>query len=219
MLITIGDIANEIMCYSDSVEVTNVHSIPFIRAPLTNSKGIAKCYIYVIQMEDGRYTTCDIDDEIDESRLFPLGSISEPFVSEKEMIIQWLGHKDATSSCSHYSVRHNLTYTEFIIHFYGVLIQRGVIMDISSNLKRQLNSLGFTNEKIIRTINDEFRKRNCMDQTIGSFIDLVNIEHKPFVLDGLKIRELHCIRAKLRDLGFIASFYDNAINHIVFKKK
>ena len=196
---TIGEIADLLSPFCNLIEMSTVKGFPFLRA-FVGSDGITKCYMYVKQIDEHVYAACDDRDDHHGRRYFPTGSITKPFVIEQELIQSWFSKPDVDPEY-YKSVRNSLTYQEFHGYMYERLLTYGIIR-LDQNVRDiQISSMDFTSVKIKRTIDRIMKGHGYRVGTIGDLFDIVVVQQKPLILDGLKSKEVQVLVNKLRCAG------------------
>lgn len=212
---TIGEIANELLPYSNKIEMNMVNDLPFIKANIGGSTGITKAIIYVIQTELHKYAICDdYNDPL--NRYLPTGNITNPFILEKEIIQRW--YNDSSDNIE-IKVLHDLDLESFVEYLYERLYHYGIILFNPENKDLKFSELGFNNIKIRNTIEKSFKFNSCESGTIKDLINIINKENKSFSLRGLREREINCIFAKLRSIGIHIVIEDKIITKLYFERK
>lgn len=212
---TIGEIANELLPYSNKIEMNMVNDLPFIKANIGGSTGITKAIIYVIQTELHKYAICDdYNDPL--NRYLPTGNITNPFILEKEIIQRW--YNDSNDNIE-INVLHDLDFESFVEYLYERLYHYGIILFNPENKDLKFSELGFNNIKIRNTIEKSFKFNSCESGTIKDLINIINKENKSFSLRGLREREINCIFAKLRSIGIHIVIEDKIITKLYFERK
>lgn len=217
MRTTIGELANSLIEYSNIIEVSNSHEIPFMKVLLGGSSGFAKGYVYIVQTDEHRYSVCDNHDELNGNRMFPSRSKANPFIVEKEIIQMKFGKSDVIFTNEYASVIHNLSVSEFQDHLYVLLNKYKIIKFDTKKLPLHL-SREFKNPKIKRIIDLNFSDMKYPNGTLKDFIDIVIKNGKPFNLGNLKARERQEVCSKLQGLGFVLSLDKNVITETKFEK-
>ena len=145
---TIGEIANELLPYSNKIEMNMVNDLPFIKANISGSTGTTKAIFYVIQSELHKYAICDdYNDPL--NRYLPTGNITNPFILEKEIIQRW--YNDSSDNIE-INVLHDLDLESFVEYLYERLYHYGIILFNPENKDLKFSELGFNNIKIRNTI-------------------------------------------------------------------
>ena len=168
MRITIGEIANELIEYSNTVDVSIVNGVPFLRARISSSSNFTKCYMYVIQTDEHRYAVCDSHDDMNGERFFPSNELIGPFIKERDIIRLKYGIESTDDFTYGYeSVVQNLSYEQFVDHLIRRLYEYGIIKFDPAHLSDKVSNLGFTNPRLRRYIDNEFADKKHHQGTIS----------------------------------------------------
>ncbi len=219
MGITIGEIANVLLPYSNDVDINISNEVPFLRARLSSISAYTKAYMYVVQTGEHTYACCDSRDDLNGDRFFPTGSTSKPFVIETDIIRSWFGSEGNDISYKYDSVVTDLTFDAFIQHLYERLSHYHIIRLDKKYLTTRLIDMGFTSVRIKRAIDEEFKAKKCHQGTISDLIDIIVRRNGLFSLSSLRSRESKVIVAKLKEIGITVTINsDNCINSLKFDK-
>lgn len=220
MRITIGEIANELIEYSNSVEVNIMNGVPFLRARISSISNFTRCYMYVIQTAEHTYAVCDSHDDLNGERFFPSGEIIKPFILERDIIRLKFGIESSGDFIYGYeSVVQDLPYEEFMNHLLKRMHAYEIIKFDPINLSSRISNLGFTNPRLRRCLDNEFTDKKHHKGTISDLIDIVLRQRKKFSLAILKPREMGAVAGKLKDLGiYVIIDDDKCIVDLKFNK-
>lgn len=214
---TIGEIANELLPYSNKIEMNMVNDLPFIKANISGSTGTTKAIFYVVQTGIHEYAVCDDYNDPLMKRYLPTGNVSNPFILEKEIIQRW--YSTNSDDDNDINVIKALNLESFIKYLYERLYYYEVIPFNPENKSLRFSELGFNNIKIRNTIEKSFKFNSCESGTINDLINIVCKENKHFSLKGLREREINCVFAKLRSIGIHAVINDKIITKLYFERK
>lgn len=210
MFNTSGEITDVLLEYTNVIELSVVNKMPFIRAFISNCYGITKAYVYIIQVEEHRYSICDNYDDVGGNRFFPTGSRINPFVKEKDIIDMKFNTKRKVDDTEYSSVITNLSPPMLFDRLYEILFEYNVITANPKTFPTLLSQI-FGNPKIKRSIDNGFKELNCYHGTIGDFVDLVITNRGQFNLGNLKSKELKEVDSKLRSVGIVPLIENNII--------
>ena len=219
MIMTIGELVNDITPYAGRVEISLVNGIPFLRANLITDAYWTKSYLYVTQVDEYKYTACDDPDDINGNRYFPLGTLSKPLIKEKDIIHSWFCDSKTKPADDFRSIKYNINREKFLEYFYQLLMDYKLISITNKKLKTPVLGLGFNSPKIKRRIEDSFNDNDKSgNSTIADLINIVNVERNTFSLAGLKYKEVQYFILRLKDIGLRAVLKDDEISEIYFEK-
>lgn len=209
MFTTIGELVNPLMEYTNSMEMSIVNKMPFIRALLGSGTGYTKAYLYIIQTSEHRYSVCDSYDDLSGNRYFPSGSKSIPFIQERD-IIRAKFSSDHTNCGDYSSVVNELTESTFFDHLYRVLFNYDIIRMNPKMFSTPLINI-FTSSKIKRNIEATFNDKKCHSETIGEFINMVIKDGKSFNIGNLKPKDSKELIPRFKSIGIIPVIENNII--------
>lgn len=212
---TIGEIVDQLLPYSNSVDSVIINDIPFVRAYISNDSNITRAILYVVQTQLHEYSVCDAPDEILGNRVFPTGSISKPFISESSFINDMFGIKNNTSI----NTKNKLSASNFLKY----LMDRTWYYDVTrfnpSNFRINMSEMGFNNSKLRHVINRSFSENGRRDGTLEDLMNIVVVQHKKFNLNPLKEKDIRCISAKLKNVGIIITSDNGYITGVTFERR
>lgn len=211
MVITIGEIVNEILPFSNQVTSSIVNGFPYVNAPIRGSGSCPKIYVSVVQFDNHVYAAAVTDDVFNGNKFIPTGNSSKPFIREKYFM---RGNEQSADR-----IVSRIQLREFHSWWFKQLYDYGVICFNPDNLTTQVRSLGFNSLKIRRTLERMFSKNHCRFGNIEELINLVNNQKKSFDLTNLLDKELSCVNAKLRNLGLLVTIKDGYIINIDYERK
>jgi len=218
MKITIGELINEVMKYSSSVEMIMKNGIPYVHAYMSNSKNHIMSYLNIAQTDEFIYYAIDDINETCGARFIPNGSTSKPFIRELDRIHELYGGIGFIDDSYTLSVE-NANYEEFMIFFINLLIDREVIKVTPNIMKLKIEDIGFHNVKIRRIISKVFNESNMRTGTIQDLIYLILVYKKKFNISSLRSKDIQFVYDKLKDYGIICEIKDGIINGITFEKR
>ena len=181
---TIGEVVNEIIQYSNKIEMSIVNELPFIKVYLSGKNNTTKAIMYIIQVGNHVYSICDDYDYPIGERFFPTGNITNPFITEKEIVLGWFNNDSNIRNII--NMKNNITYDSLIEYIYNRLWYYDIIRFNPECRKIKFSELGFTSNKIRNIIDKSFIANNCKNGTIDDLIRLINNESKTFSLYGLR---------------------------------
>lgn len=212
---TIGEVVDQLLPYSNAVETTIVDDMPFVRAYISNASNITRAMVYVVQTGMNEYSVCDTQDEMLGNKLFPTGSISKPFISERSLIKDLFGISDKSSI----NIKSKLSTTGFSKYLIDCLWRYDIIRFNPDSFKIHMSDMGFNNVKLRQVINRSFNENNRRGGTLNDLIDIITIHHKKFNLNPLKEKDIRCISAKLKNIGLIITFDNGYITGVTFERR
>lgn len=213
MELTIGEIINQVLPFSNSCECNIIYGKPFLRILVGGVGLCTRVYMYVIQTGEHKYAVCDSWTDIHGHKYLPTGNVSTPFISEKNKIGRWFGTTEDDDS----EFITNLNLEGFMKYFYKVLYEYDIIKFSPENLDLKMVDMGFTSNKIKNTLTQTFRKKRRSKGTIYDLLRIVMEDNKEFDLPTLLPRELKCVRGKLRDIGLDATLEGESENQKIVK--
>lgn len=205
MNITIGEIANILLPYTNLIEMNITNDHPFLKAYLNGSGLSTRIYMYVVQTGEHTYAVCDSDDDKNGKRYFPTGSIKRPLMPEKDIVNEWFNGEDKGSDPSVKIGLTNLTFEDYLLER---LFEYGILIFDPKDKNVSITSLDFKSLKIRRIVDRAFADNHYRNSNIGNLIDLVMKKHKTITFPQLKEKEIKCIYAKLKDRGLDVTFKD-----------
>lgn len=215
--VTIGELVNEILPFSPKIEMNIINEcIPYVKAYLSSGTGsLSKAIIYIIQTDENQYSVCDNNnDPLD--RYVPSGSITNPFIYEKDAIHRWFNENHQPTSIR---VKEKLNFETFREYFHCILFEYEIIRFDPNERNTRMSSMGFTSAKIRRVLDNSFTESHCKDNRIKDLIDLVKYQEKPFSLQTLRSRETACVVAKLKNIGLDPTIEKNFITKIEYMRR
>lgn len=213
MKITIGEIVNELLPYSNMVETSTIRGFPFVRALISSNNGCLRMFMYILQYSENSYYVCDTDAFGD--KYFPTGNTSKPFISEPKLIHELFNEKDEINE-EKVRMVDNITFIDYLI---DSLIKYDIIIFNKDDLKIKFSQMGFRNQNIVKTIDRSFTDNFHSDGTMDDLIDIVCKQRKTFSLGYMKPGDIRFVSLKLGDIGLNMNTIDNTIIGITFKKK
>lgn len=212
MVITIGEIVDELIPFSSLVRSNILSGFPYVTASIRGGGNCTRLYISVMQMSEHFYAVAVTDDVFNGNRYIPTGNPDKPFIHEKYFIS---GGSDEYPDIKNEYVRSD----EFHNWLFNQLHSFGIIRFNPDDWSTLFTELGFNSVKIRRVIDKEFSKNHCIHGTIRELIELVNIKNKQFDLSKLYEKELSCVYAKLKSIGIIATINSGHIIHTEYERK
>lgn len=209
MVITIGDLTNSLLPYANTIEMSIINNTPFIRSLLGSALGFTKLYLYIVQVDEHRYSVCSSSDDTNGNRFFPTGDKTNPFIQERD-IIQLKFGSNGSSSGDYSSLITDLTVDAFFDHLYSLLFEYRIIRINPKIFPDPLSNL-FDNQKIKRNIEAEFRSFGRTKGTTKDFIEHVIRYKNKFNLGNLKSREIKEVVSKLKSIGININMSGNMI--------
>lgn len=213
----IGEIIDEILPYTNRIEMSMVDDLPFIKAYLSGRHNTTKAIMYIIQVSSKMYSVCDDYDYPIGERIFPSGNPDNPFITEKEIILAWVNNQEGIKHII--NLKSNIDHSSLMEYVYNRLWHYDAIRFNPDSRNLKFAELGFTSSRIRSTIDKSFSYTAYKSNTIGDLISLIN-DGKSFPLYGLKDKEINCVFSKLKNIGIIATIdNNNSITRIKFDRK
>lgn len=216
MKVTIGELSEELLFYSNKIEITSVNDRPFMRVYLGGPHNTTKAIIYIIQTAEHKYSVCDNFDDLLGEKYFPTGSISKPFIKEKELVNELFPILDSNEESYFINGLNSLT---FINYLYNRLYYYNILQFNPNDSKIKISEMGFTSTRIRKGFDQGFKMNNCKSDQIKDLLNVVIKDKKPFNLGMLKNKEFSCIIAKMKDLGLSLKIQKGSIINIEFIRK
>ena len=216
-MITIGELSNELLKYSNYVTTTLYRNVPYTVAALSDKNGYTQAYMYIVQNIEGVYAACTDITDSGGARFFPTGNITKPFIRELDMIHQMFGG-EASLQERCYSSINNASYQEMIEYIYQRLIQFRIVEPNKTIVEKKVSCLGFNNPKVARVINKGFNRRGVRSGTVWDLMMLVNGLRESFSLEGLQTKDIDSIYNRLKGVGVLAEIKSEYIVDITFLK-
>lgn len=216
-MVTIGELANELLKYSNYVTVTMFKHTPYIVAALSGKNGYVQAYMYIVQTSEGTYSARTDITDCGGARFFPTGNVKNPFIRELEQVQQMFGGERCLNE-RHYSAIDNASYEDMVAYIYKRLMQFKVVELSDAVIGKRVSSLGFHGPKIARVINKGFNRRGLKSGTIWDLILLVNGLRESFSLEGLNQKDIDTIYNKFKSIGIFLEIRSDYIIDITFMK-
>ena len=83
MVITIGEIVDELIPFSSLVRSNILSGFPYVTASIRGGGNCTRLYISVMQMSEHFYAVAVTDDVFNGNRYIPTGNPDKPFIHEK----------------------------------------------------------------------------------------------------------------------------------------
>lgn len=217
MIISIGDIVNELVKYSNKVEAQYIGSTPVLKAFLSQSNCLTRAYLYVAQVSDTKYTAyADVFDNCGYGFL-PTGMSEFPFIREIEQIKNMVGGSLDVDERYSRSIK-DADYPELIDFIYETLVSYKIVAAGKTLLNSKISSL-ITNPKLVRSIDRSFVANGKRDGTVHDMYDIVVRDRKKFVLNEVKTKDRKLLTQKLADRGIGITITGDKITDVTFKRK
>ena len=218
MKVTIGELINELMLYSRSIQMNMAGEFPFLRAEIGNNSKYTKAHIYIVQVSEHHYSICDYHDDLHGNRYVPTQNTSSPFIKEKELIHRMYDVKDHNDEKD--SIALNLGYLNFLDHMYNLLFQYGVIkIDPRTFSKKILDhDIIPLSARVIKGLGTIFKDRRITDPKIKDLITIVKSPTDVFNIRGMKDRDIKEMQTKFQNIGINLVVEKNIIIDIHFEK-
>lgn len=201
MQISIGEVVNELLPFTNDINVSIMNDVPFLRARISTESAYTRAYLYVVQTAYGKYACADSRDDVNGDRFFPTGGIKHPFIVETDIVRSMFGCTGDDISYKYETVVTDLDLSGFVDHLHYLLNYYEIIRFDPKNLSQKVADLGFTSTRIRRTIEKEFSSKKCHLGTIKDLSDIILRRHERFSLGNLSSKETAVIVAKLKALG------------------
>lgn len=218
MKITIGEILNIVIPFSNNLEVSEAYGSPFMTASISNASGFRKFFIYVKQTADHEYAVCDSIDNNNGNRYYVSKSNEKPFIMERDVIRQQLGSGPPDPNW-YDTVRVGLNKEAFTNHFIDLLIQYDVIRFRRESESIILEDMGIRSDKIKRAIKKAFKDHSYVKGSIQNLLDIVYFKGDRFWMRGCGLKEMQVVSSKLRTIGLLSTIEHDFITSIQFDKR
>ena len=220
MKITIGEVVNELMPYSRHVEINMAGDFPFIKADIGSNSKCTKAHIYVVQVDEHKYSICDYHDDLHGNRYIPTQSIEKPFVKEKKLIQHKFDIPVHDDDNEEDSVLLNVGYLSFLDHLYTLLSQYGVIRTSPKVLNKQITDRDVLPliPRAAKALETVFKDRKMSDPKIKDLITIVKNPSDVFSIRGMKEKDVKDLENKFKNIGINLVIQRNTITDIHFEK-
>lgn len=212
MEITIGNIANELLKYSNLIQINTIKDLPYLRAYLSGTNGKStKCFIYVIQELNGKFSVCDYPNDSNGERIIVTGNFNKPFEMEKNI------NKNLSDKSLH--VKKHLSMEEFISYLHEVLSNYGIREYDPDELGTKTLSQIISGKQRLKRIVDRNMRNFNIQGTISEIIDLVSVKKIPVPLLQIKDYEIKYMKNRFKRLGLDITIENEHITQIDFIAK
>lgn len=219
MKITIGELVNELMLYSRSIQMNMTGEFPFLKAEIGNASKYTKAHIYIVQVSEHCYSVGDYHDDLHGNRYVPTQNISNPFVKEKTLIQRMYDIRDHDNEKD--SIALNLDYLNFLDHMYNLLFQYGIIKIDPKTFNKNILDRDTVplSARVTKGLEAIFKDRKITDPKIKDLITIVKSPSDVFNIYGMKERAVKEMQTKFRNIGINLVVEKNVITDIHFEKK
>lgn len=217
---TIGELVRYILPYANRLEISTVNDIPFMRCILGGRSKMGKVYVYILQMNEHQYAICDNDDDLLGERYLPTGSVSKPFILEKDLVNNWFN--DSQGDLSGYDrVKTQLTVNDVVDYLHNILSYYSIIrFDLNKYDANIASSIGDGRIKAKNAISKIFNEKGRPSGTIRDLIDIVIKNGDKIDLSRLKNTDIQYIKTRMSDCyGIELVIRSDCIIDVIFEKR
>jgi hypothetical protein len=197
MRITIGEIVNEIIPFSKSIELKVHDNIPYVKAKIGSPSGFTLIYLYIAQIKEGLYTVYETNDEIF-GRYLPTGDLKKPFIKDNDFINSWINNKIPNQSDQ--AIKNNIMINNFRKYFYELLYKLNLIILSPEILTTNLLAINYS-KKIKNIIKIVYHEYNLCNFTIINFINYIRNYPGKLKLYGMSKNELQELNNVFHKIG------------------
>ena len=210
MNITIGNLINYLLPYSNLLETKFICGVPFIRTGLRKESNVNIAMLYIIQTGEDRYSVLDTISDNFNDKYFPTGSIERPFISDKEFISHMFNSDENMNNEIVY-IKNDISESMFVDYLLDILWYYNIIRLNPKKYDIKIIDMNFRSDKIKNIITNTFTRLGHQDGTVYDLLTVFIKEHKTFSLHGLRERELKHIQLQLKRVGIIAIIENETI--------
>lgn len=195
MKVTIGEVVNELLNYTNLIQVNTVKDLPFLRAYVSGGNGkFTKCFIYIVQEKENQYSVCDYSNDSNGERVLVTGELNRPFEIEKDI------NKSGNNKSDLLHIKKHIKLKE-VIHYLHETLYNYEITKFDPRDRSQHLSKIIIHKQRLRRIIDKSMKEFKWNGTIGDMIDNVYIKKIPIPLNKIKDYEIRYMRSRLKQFG------------------
>lgn len=218
MKITIGEIINFILPFSNKIDVKEVRGSPFIKASIVDGSNFRQFFLYVIQTSEHEYAVVDSINDTNGNEFYVNISTEKPFIIERDIIRQQ--HGSGTPDDSWYAnVKVGMDKRSFMDHMIDLLIHYDVIRYRKDSDNIVLSEFGINNDKIKRAVKKAFKDQDYPRGTVDNLLDIVYRKGNKFWMRGCSSKEMQVVSSKLKSIGLICVIEQDFITSIQFDRR
>ncbi|MDE7346537.1 MAG: hypothetical protein K2N48_07340 [Muribaculaceae bacterium] len=216
MQITIGEITDIILPYTNSIEIAQYHGRPYVTARMSNSDHLCCFIMYITQTAPHVYAMADGYHDTAGMRYIPDVSIEHPLIAERDMARRLYG----TGSWEPFTdVRTNVGVDEFVSYLIDCLSSYRLIRYNVNRKDELVNGADIRSTRIKRAIEKAFKDHGYHIGTIGDLVELTMVKKKTIQFKGLKSKEMKTIVTRLKTFGLSCSIEDDFITAVEFDRR